>query len=320
MPGEEWLDLIVADRADVAEGIVSIDLVSATPQQQLPRFEPGAHIDVAVGANLVRQYSLCGDPADADRYRLGVLLEPASRGGSVAIHRGFNRGDRVRAHPPRNTFRLDPAAPHSLLFAGGIGVTPMIAMAHALHSARRSFTLHYCVRSQSRAAFWSELNQAPFGNKVVLHREDDPGLQAFDPVSLLQTVPFGTHAYICGPAGFISAVATAAGSAGYGPDRLHIERFVAQTGGSGSFTVHASRSGIEVEVGPGQTIASALMNAGIDVELSCEAGVCGTCLTRVIEGTPDHRDQFQTEAEKRSGDHITICCSRSHSLRLVVDL
>lgn len=315
---DEWLVTKVARRALEADGIVSLELTAAD-ERPLPHAEAGGHVDVDVGQGLIRQYSLCGDPADGSRYRLGILLEPASRGGSAAMHHGAAVGERLLVRPPRNTFRLHEASPFSLLLAGGIGVTPLMSMAHRLHGLGRPFDLQYCVRSRSRAAFADELVSGPFGAAVTLNVDDEPKGGA-GPIAALEQAPPGTHVYICGPAGFIDAMVDAAIKAGYETERRHVERFTVVPEAGESFVVVAARRGVEVEVGPDQTIADALIEAGIDVQLSCEAGVCGTCLTRVIEGLPDHRDQFQTDEEKAVGGQMTICCSRSFSPRLVLDV
>lgn len=314
---EEWLDTQVARQTFEAEGIVALEL-TAVDGQPLPVGEAGAHIDVDLGQGLVRQYSLCGDPADTGRYRLGVLLEPASRGGSAAMHRVAGVGSRLRIRPPRNTFRLDETSPFSVLLAGGIGVTPLIAMAFRLHGLGKPFDLQYCVRTRSRAAFADELASGLFGASVTLNMDDEP--KGGGPVAALKAAPPGAHVYICGPAGFIDAMEAAAIEAGFGPERRHVERFSVVPQAGESFVVVAARSGVDVEVGADTSIADALIAAGIDVQLSCEAGVCGTCLTRIIEGSPDHRDQFQTDAEKATGGQMTVCCSRSLSPRLVLDI
>lgn len=315
---DEWLVMEVARRAIEAEGIVSL-VLTAADGRPLPPAEAGAHIDVDVGPGLIRQYSLCGNPADDSHYRLGVLLEAASRGGSAGMHRGAGVGERLRVRPPRNTFPLHEASPFSLFLAGGIGVTPLMSMAYRLHELDRPFDLQYCVRSRSRAAFADELVSGPFGAAVTLNLDDESNGGA-GPIAALERAPPGTHAYICGPSGFIDAMVVAATKAGYEAERRHVERFTIVPQAEDSFMVVAARRGIEVEVGPDKTIADALIDAGIDVQLSCEAGVCGTCLTRVIEGLPDHRDQFQTDQEKAVGGQMTICCSRSFSPRLVLDV
>lgn len=315
------IEATIARRHAQARDIVVLDLVSAdgTP---LPPFTPGAHIDVEIGDGLVRQYSLCGNPAEGALYRIGVLKDPASRGGSAAIHAGFAEGATIRIGEPRNLFPLAEAAPFSVLMGGGIGITPMIAMAHALHDAGQPFALHYCAREKDSAAFLEEMSAAPWAASVTLHFDSgEEGTAAFSPATDLPDPATGAHVYTCGPGGFMDFVLTSAAARGYPEDRLHKEYFSVEveTGGD-SFEVELAQSGKTVTVGPGQTIVQALAGIGIKVDVSCEQGICGTCLCDVLEGTPDHRDSFLTDEERADNDQIMLCCSRAKSPRLVLDL
>ncbi len=314
------LDLVIARRQEQGQGIVVLELVDPEGGK-LPPFEPGAHVDVEVSPGLVRQYSLCSDPADRRAYRLGVLLEPASRGGSAAIHASFQAGTRVRIGLPRNLFRLAAEAGRTILIGGGIGVTPVMAMAYHLHSETRDFTLHYCARTPATAAFLSELNGAGFCDRVRLHFDNGAEPQRFDPARDLPQPADDVHLYVCGPEGFMAWVIVEAQRRGYVEQQIHREYFKSSVDASGqAFDVVLSRSRRRIRVGEGSTIVAALAHAGVKITTSCEEGICGTCLCTVLSGTPDHRDVYLTEEEKAANDQMLVCCSRSQTPELVLDL
>ncbi|MBR9862914.1 MAG: cytochrome P450 [Rhodobacteraceae bacterium] len=313
-----WLDMIVATRIDMATDIIGLDLTSADGAA-LPRYDAGAHVDVYVKSGLIRQYSLTGDPADSSKYRLGILLDPKSRGGSAAIHAGFEQGQRIRIGRPRNNFPVQSDAAHTILFAGGIGITPMLSMAYALEAAGASWEMHYCGRTADRLAFTQEL--ARFGDKVQVHVDTGPKEQQLDISAVLEEAAKDRHLYVCGPNGFMDFIVTSAQTAGWAEDCIHLERFGAEVNTDGApFTVVAQKSGRSFDVQPGETIAQKLEENGIHVLVSCQSGVCGTCLKRVVSGMPDHRDLVQTELEKAANTQITVCCSRSKTKRLVLDV
>ncbi len=290
--------------------VVALDLV-ACDGGELPAFAAGAHIDVHVATGIVRQYSLCGDPAERDRWRIAVLLEAASRGGSATIHDAFHPGRRVRVTPPRNHFALAPVASRHVLVAGGIGVTPLIAMAHALARQGADFTLHYCAHDRATAPFLAELESGPLADRLELYLSAGPQPRRFDAEAVLARSP-GADVYVCGPSRLQDGVAAAAAALGWNPAHVHRERFTADVDRGGDpFTVVAARSGITAEVPPGSSIAQVLAQAGVVIPVSCEQGVCGTCVTRVLAGAVDHRDLFLGEAEKAAGDRMTVCCSRA---------
>lgn len=317
---EESLKLTVVRRRDQGNGVAVLDL-AGQDGGDLPAFEAGAHVDLHLGPDLVRQYSLCGDPADRRIYRLGILRDPNSRGGSAAAHDRLREGTEVAVGAPRNLFPLAGDAAHSVLIGGGIGITPMIAMAHALHRQGRGFALHYCARSRDACAFLDELAEAPFRDRVTLHTDDGPAEQRLDLDAALGGAPAGTHVYVCGPTGFMEWVIAGAERLGFPPGRIHREYFQAATEiGGAAFEVIARRSGKSVRVAEGQTIVEALAGIGIKVKMSCEQGVCGTCLCTVLDGTPDHRDVYLTDEEKADNDQILLCCSRARSASLVLDL
>lgn len=324
MTASDTLDLLVADRLDDRGDIVRLDLV-APDGGDLPAFEAGAHVELevadAAGTVFHRSYSLWGDPADHRRWRLGVLLDPASRGGSKAVHAVARPGATLKASAPRNHFPLAVDAAPSVLIGGGIGITPMLAMAQALHAAGRPFELHYCTRSAERTAFLDLLPTFPFADRIHLHHDDGGAEGPFVPATGLPAASAGAHLYVCGPTGFMDWILGAAAAAGWDEAHLHREYFSAEVDVSGAaFEVEARRSGVTVRVEEGVSIAAALAEAGVTVPLSCEEGVCGTCLCDVLEGTPDHRDHFLTDDEKAGGELILVCCSRAKSAKLVLDV
>ncbi|MCF5263375.1 2Fe-2S iron-sulfur cluster binding domain-containing protein [Pseudomonas sp. PA-5-4A] len=287
----------------------------------LPMFDAGAHVDIHIGPGLVRQYSLCSNPADPSLYRLGVLRDPASRGGSVGVHDILLEGHEVQISLPRNLFALAAEARRSVLLGGGIGVTPMIAMAYALHAAGQTFELHYCGRERERSAFLAELASAPFAAQVFTHFDDEGPEQKLDLAKVLGKGEAGVHMYTCGPAGFMDWVIQGARRQGYSESHIHKEYFQVDVDSSGgSFEVVAARSGKTVKVAEGQSILAALAQVGIKIEISCEQGVCGTCLCDVLEGEPDHRDVYLTDDEKAGNDQVLVCCSRAKSKKLVLDI
>ncbi|MBD1601325.1 PDR/VanB family oxidoreductase [Pseudomonas typographi] len=315
---EQLLDVIVRKRELQGDGVVVLDLTRADGAA-LPLFDAGAHVDIHIAPGLVRQYSLCSDPADASVYRLGVLKDPASRGGSAGVHAHLLEGRQVQISAPRNLFPLAEGATRSILLGGGIGITPMIAMAYALEQRGDAFELHYCGRSRNHSAFLAELGSAPFASKVVTHFDDEHG--RLDLAAVLGQGRARVHMYTCGPAGFMDWVIDGARQQGYAEDHIHKEYFQAEVDASGEgFEVVAARSGKTVQVAEGQSILQALTAVGIDIPISCEQGVCGSCLCDVLEGEPDHRDVYLTDDEKAGNDQILVCCSRAKSKKLVLDI
>lgn len=314
----EWIDVLVTKREIAATDILALEL-QAADGSALPAFAPGDHIDVEIRSGLVRQYSLAGDPHAGGPYQLGILLDPNSRGGSAAIHADFTIGRTLRIGRPRSNFPLNMGAEHSILFAGGIGITPMLSMAFALDRAGRSFELHYCGRSADRLAFAAVLAQ--FGDRVQFHLDDGPQEQALDIHKVLGEPNDGVHVYCCGPNGFMDFVIHAAENQNWNAAHVHLERFGAELNTDGApFTVIAATSGKTLNVAPGETIAEKLTEAGIDVPMSCQSGVCGTCVTKVLDGMPDHRDMVLTDQEKAGNQVIALCCSRSKTRKLVLDI
>jgi vanillate O-demethylase ferredoxin subunit len=317
----EHLEVKVVRKTLEAEGIAGYELarVDGAP---LPAFSAGSHIDVQVPGGLTRQYSLCNDAAERHRYRIAVLRDPASRGGSVAMHDAINQGDVIHISEPRNHFPLHHAS-RSLLFAGGIGVTPLLCMAQRLAVIGADFTLHYCTRSAQRTAFRDEIAASSFADRVKFHFDDGPPSQKLNVDRVLASPEQGTHLYVCGPTGFIDHVVNTAKARGWSPDQIHLEYFGAapqDRSGDAAFDVRIASSGKTYPIAAGQTVVQALAAQGIEILTSCEQGVCGTCITRVLEGEPDHRDLYFTDEEKAKNDQFTPCCSRARSRTLVLDL
>lgn len=315
----ELIDVVIASRDDQGAGIAVMELVSESGDT-LPPFTAGAHIDVYVGNDIIRQYSLCNDPSDSQSYRIGVLNDPNSRGGSVKISKEFAKENHIKISAPRNHFPLFEGAKKSILAGGGIGITPMMAMAYSLSKAGEEFELHYCTRSKGAGAFEEELISA-FGDRVVFHYDDEDKSQIFSPKDTFNPLELGTHIYVCGPTGFMDWVINTAKEVGYPSEQIHFEYFSADVDISGDvFEVYCDQSDITVTVGADESIAKALRKAGLRVDMSCEEGVCGTCITDVLEGEPDHRDLFLTDEEKEDNDQIALCCSRSKSQKLIIDM
>lgn len=312
---------ILAKTAE-AEDVFSFELGSGDGSP-LPEFSAGAHVDVHIGSGLVRQYSLCNDPQERHRYVIGVLRDAGSRGGSIALHEQLQAGDEIRISAPRNLFPLVPAR-RSILFAGGIGITPILPMVREVNARGADWHLVYGGRSRSSMAFVEEL--AELGkDRVEIVPQDERGVLDLDAV-LAQAGP-GTAVYCCGPEGLLAAVEQRCAS---GPMSLHTERFgSAGTAGTDepvganettTFEVELRRSGCVVVVSPGRTILDAVREVVPEAVSSCEEGFCGTCETRVLEGVPEHHDTILTEKERQAGKTMMICVGRSKTPRLVLDM
>ncbi|WP_019936572.1 PDR/VanB family oxidoreductase [Bordetella sp. FB-8] len=290
----------------------------------LPAYSPGAHIKVQVpGLHDPRNYSLIntgsepfGAPA---QYRLGVRLEENSQGGSRYMH-ALKVGEVITAQGPANEFPLADHPGSTVLIAGGIGITPIASMAASLASKGSHYTLHYSGRSRSQLAFVDAL-RALAGDRLVIHADDDPD-SAFHLDALLDAAPAGEHVYVCGPKGLIDAVIAGAKARDWDSRRVHFELFTAAVpqAGDGAFEVDLKQSGKVFTIPADKTILEVLEEAGCDPMYDCKRGECGVCQATVLEGTPDHRDYYLSEAEKAKGNVIQICVSRAKSGRLVLDL
>lgn len=282
-----------------------------------PPVSAGSHIDLNLPSGMVRQYSLIEAAADARRLMIGVKLDANSRGGSSYIHNSLRVGSTLTISSPRNNFPLQESASHSVLFAGGIGITPIWCMWRRLKSLGRPVRLYYASRSKEDVVFLDQIVGDP---DAVLHLDDENAGTVIDLRAIIDASPKDAHLYCCGPTPMLKAFEIA--SAAWPADQVHVEYFTAQESAAteGGYTVVLSRSQKELKVAPGQTILAALLAAGIDAPYSCEEGLCGACMTAVLEGTPDHRDTVLTPAERETNKKIMICCSGSKGDRLVLDL
>ncbi|MFF0089589.1 PDR/VanB family oxidoreductase [Streptomyces canus] len=305
-------ELVVDRRDSAADGVLALTLRHPLGEQ-LPQWEPGAHIDVVLGPGLERQYSLCGDPADRTAWRIAVLREPVGRGGSAHVHEQLGQGDKVRVRGPRNHFALRPA-PRYRFIAGGIGITPILPMLAAAEAQGAEWTLLYGGRTRESMAFTEELSR--YGDRVIVAPQDETGL--LDLASVLDGVPGGTLVYCCGPGPLLDAVEERC-PAGL----LHVERFTPKeqpAAENTEFEVELAQTGTTVTVAPDVSVLDAVRASGVEVLFSCTEGTCGTCETDVLDGTPDHRDSVLTDEEREAGETMMICVSRCRGKKLVLDL
>src|SRR5436305_7559348 len=315
------MQLRIRSIAYLAEDINGYELVDPNGHD-LPRFSAGSHVGVRLGEDVWRDYSLWNDPAERRRYCIAVLREKLGEG-SRHLHDAVKVGDTVEVALPRNHFPLVEDAPRHLLLAGGIGITPIMAMVAELKRRRADFRLYYCTRAPERTAFREELDLLAAMARVVFHYDGGDPAKALDIAALLREPQPGTHLYYCGPAGMMAAAAAA--SAHWPPGRVHCEYFSgpaaappARLQDDRPFRVRLARSGGEYAVPPGESILDVLRRAGVDTRASCELGYCCACLTRYLECQPDHSDPILGEVA--SPTHMLICCSRATSNELVLDL
>lgn len=315
MTGENGFSARISDIRVEAAGVKSF-LLEAADGADLPAWTPGAHVDLALAPGMNRQYSLCGDGDDRQGLRFAVLREPQSRGGSAMLHEQVKAGDPMQVLAVRNNFPMVEAQ-RSLLVAGGIGITPILTMVRELERQGKDWRLLYGGRSRASMAFLDELER--LGGKVIVYPQDEFGL--LDLADFLGPAEPGKVAYCCGPEPLIKAVE--AYCANWPEEALRIERFRPKEqephGADTAFEVELKRSGKVVTVPADRTIADVLEEAGVHIPRSCNEGTCGTCLTKVVEGLPDHRDSFLRPRQREKNAHILVCCSRSHTPRLVLD-
>ncbi|GAB3347709.1 PDR/VanB family oxidoreductase [Amycolatopsis echigonensis] len=311
------LELQVAGREALAENVVGLRL-RHPDNAPLPEWTPGAHIDLVLDDDLVRQYSLVGPVSDAFEWRIGVLIEADGRGGSQHVFENLHPGTPVRARGPRNHFELAPAEEYRFI-AGGIGITPLTGMLAEADRAGKPWTLTYGGRTAASMAFAQELRDR-YGDRVTLVPQDEQGL--IDLASLIGEPAEKTLIYCCGPAPLLEAVEAAA--ANWPRDSLRFERFTpaepADSGSDEAFEVELALSDLVLTVPPGKSILDTVAEAGIDVLSSCAEGMCGTCETPLLAGEADHRDSVLTPEEKDENGSMMICVSRSKGARLVLEL
>jgi ferredoxin-NADP reductase len=283
----------------------------------LPDYAPGAHIDVHLPNGVVRQYSLINPERDPGIYTVGIKRDPASRGGSRYIHDELRVGRTLKISAPRNNFPLKEDAGHVILFAGGIGITPIWCMVQRLQQLGRSWQLYYACRSRNDTAFLASLEKLA-GSQF--HFDEESAGKFLDIAAILAEAPKDAHLYCCGPTPMLKAFEGA--TADWPREQVHIEYFTAKAepDKKGGFIVELARTGQEFVIPEGKSILQVLLDAGIDVDYSCELGICGACEQRVISGEPEHRDAILTEEEQASNTKVMICCAGCKSERLVLDL
>lgn len=304
-----------------AEGILSFGLVDPAGRE-LPAFDPGAHIGVHLPGGLMRRYSLCDPPWERDHYRIAVLDAPNGRGGSRAMHERVRAGDLIEVSKPHNFFPLAADSGHVVLLAGGIGITPILAMVEQLRRLDRSFELHYCTQTPERTAFAGRLAQDAAAGRARLYHDGGDWRKGLDVANLLREHRSGTHLYFCGPTGFMTAVKEA--SADWPRETVHFEYFgadpdaTARPASASGCEVVLQRSGRAIQVDASQSILQAVRDAGVACESSCESGMCGTCKVRYLSGSPEHNDYVLSDEERR--EFVLICCARVEAGPLVLDL
>jgi vanillate O-demethylase ferredoxin subunit len=314
------MELVVSDVICEANDVLVFELRSPSGAP-LPPFEPGAHLEVHLANGLIRHYSLCNDSRERHRFRIGVGLARESRGGSKFLHHSQRLGSTLSVVGPRNNFPLAQDAAPSLFVAGGIGITPIMAMIRACVAMGTDWRLVYCVRNRQRAAFLEELCEIDAA-RVTVHADDEHKGSFLDIPELLARVPESTHIYCCGPAPLMTAVEKAA--EGRPASHVHFEWFTAKPvepePALKAFTVLIRSSGQQFEVSPGKSILEVLEENGLSVPYSCREGLCATCVTGVLSGTPDHRDGVLSDEEHAANDRMAICVSRSLTETIELDL
>jgi len=322
MIGNGPLDLVISGIRQLTPDVRAYEF-RRPDGSTLPAVAPGSHIEVPVpspaGQPETRPYSISSDPSHRDAYEIAVRLNATGNGGSRAIHEGYTLGMAIRASHPKNAFTLHSDDRPAVLIAGGIGITPLKAMAQALKADGRAFHLHYGARARAHMAYRLELADA-LEDTVTVYPGDEG--RRIDVNALLSTAPADAVIYVCGPDRLIDAVQRAAAEQDIAPDRIRFERFTAPVPESGDapFDVHLRQSGKTLRVGPDQSILDVLIDAGVDPDYGCRSGTCGTCAVKVMSGTPVHRDTALSEAEHEQAGLICTCVSRATSKRLVIDL
>jgi ferredoxin-NADP reductase len=308
----------VARKWQAAQGIAGFELKPV--EGLLPTFQPGAHIDVHMPNGRIRQYSIANGPGESGSYVIGVKREPDSKGGSICMHDTVREGDVLAISEPRNNFPLRRDATRTLLVAGGIGITPLLAMAQALLHSGLPHELHYFAQAGDHLAFPERLDLLK--DTLVPHLGLAPHETAEALAALLSSYRAGMHLYLCGPGPMLEAARRIAAAQGWPIEAVHFEYFKNTTiiDDSSSFEVALARSSLTLAVPAGRTILEVLREADIDLPSSCEQGACGTCVVTVLEGVPDHQDVYLDDAEKQSGTKIMTCVSRARSARLVLDI
>ena len=308
----------VFEKSSTANGVVSLKLRSI--KEQLPTFQPGAHIDLHLQNGLVRQYSLINGPGETSYYQIGVKLEKDSNGGSENIHKNIKVGDVLASSAPRNNFPLRRDSVQTIFIAGGIGVTPLLSMSQALESMGLNYKLHYFIQSKEDVAF-KEILEKLKGN-VIYHIGLSPESTISDIKSILSDPGHAKNLYVCGPGPMLEATREVAYDLNWPDDAVHFEYFKNnnEVDDSSSFEIELARSALTLEVPSGKTILEILRENGVVLPSSCEQGACGTCKVNVLKGKIDHQDVYLNSTEKADGDVIMTCVSRALSGKLILDI
>lgn len=308
------VEVVVRSVQPLADDVVELQL-ARSDGRPLPPWTPGAHIDLILRDDLVRQYSLCGDPGQPGTYTIAVLKTPDSRGGSLAVH-ALTEGDKLRIRGPRNHFGLATSASY-VFIAGGIGITPILPMIQEAVASGADWSLHYGGRSRGSMAYLDRISS--YGDRVTIVPQDEAGM--LDLGAILGTPRPGTLVYCCGPEGLLGAVENRC--ADWPKGALHVERFTAKAvdtvGADAAFELVLQRSGITLIVPPDKPVVQVMREAGVPVLVSCQQGICGTCETPVLAGEVDHRDSVLDDDEKAANDCMMVCVSRCKSAQLVLD-
>jgi len=323
---QNWFKAKVTNVTSVAEGVSAFEL-SPCDTELWPPVEAGAHIDVKMRDGLVRQYSLCNAPAEQQTYRIAVKQDLQGKGGSAFMHRDVKQGSTLMISAPRNNFPLADSFGHYVLIAGGIGITPLLAMAYELHNSNRSFELHVFAKDKTRIAFFDELKNLPFSNAIAFHCDDPDVNEGINARALIKpnikTYRPGDGLYLCGPTGFMAEVIATAKQHSWPSEHLFSETFVptqADETRNKAFQVKIASTGEMLDVAADEQLIDVLHQAGYPVMCSCTQGICGSCITPVLEGVPEHRDAIMSNEQRSTNDCMTVCVSRAQSKLLVLGL
>ena len=315
------IDVIVKNRKEEVKDIISFELVEKDGGK-LPPFTAGAHIDIYLKSGLTRQYSICNNPNDANFYKVAILKESASRGGSIEIHDTIKNEDILQISEPRNLFELEPNAKKYLLFAAGIGITPILSMAEYLADKGADFQIHYSAKSKNSASFADQLSSSKLGDFTKFYFSDENN--RLDIQKELESIDSDAHIYVCGSNRYIDNILEVYSKLNLPESQIHREFFSSSVevdeSKDAEFEVELKNSGKIYTIPSDRTIFEVLDENGVEITVSCEQGVCGSCMTKVIDGIPEHRDSFLLDSEKKANNIITPCCSRAKSEKLILDL
>lgn len=312
------IKVTITEKSALTDNICCLKL-SAASGEALPKATPGSHIDMYLPNGIIRQYSLCSELTSSD-YEIAVLKEPLGRGGSVWIHENSNVGDTLTISEPKNLFSLSPEANSTLLIAAGIGITPILAMAEHLQQQGLEYRLHYFAKSPAHAAYIDRIQHSALAASTHFHFSQNGRINVSQ---IMPSAQSHLHLYVCGPAGFNDAVIECASNKGWQSSNIHREYFSAATidhSEDDSFEIEINSSGKILQVNADQSMLDVLEDNGYSIPVACEEGVCGTCITGLLEGEADHKDVFMTQDEHAQMKQITPCCSRAKSSRIKLDL